>query len=248
MADNCVKGKTVVILGASGLIGREVAVKLGNEGARLILHYNKSRTVVDGLLTKLKSKTYVDIVRCDFSKVSDVLDFIDYLKTRYGSVDVLINSAGTYDETPLDDVDDHLISKVLNVNLVSAMLICKEVGTLMFQGNGGLIVNLICLTPIRDHRVYKCLQPSLPYVVSKAGVVQLTKYLARELAPKVRVVGVAPGWVGSERLTPKLVKCVEESVPLGRVAEPEEIADLIKYLICGGSYIDGTIIEFAGGL
>ncbi|MEM1601541.1 MAG: SDR family oxidoreductase [Sulfolobales archaeon] len=248
MFEDCLKGKTVVITGASGLIGSAIAAKLGGEGARLILHYNKSEESAVRLANELRVKTYVDLVRYDFSRLDNVLDFIKYLKTRYDVIDVLINSAGVYDDTPLQAVDVDLINKVLNVNLISSMLISKEIGTSMFYSRGGIIVNLICLTPLRGQKVYECLKPSLPYIISKAGLIQLTKYLASELAPKVRVVGIAPGWVGSRKLTPQLVKCVEDSVPAKRAAEPEEIADLVRYLICSGTYINGTVVEFSGGL
>ncbi len=248
MGENCLKGRVVVVTGASGLIGREIAFKLGSEGAKLVLHYNKSEKDIYELASRLRPRTYVDLIRCDFSKVDNVLDFIKYVKTRYESVDILINSVGVYDETSLHDVNPDLISRILNVNLISIMLISKELGTSMFYGSGGIIINLTCLTPLRGQKVYKCLKPSLPYVVSKAGLTQLTKYLASELAPKVRVVGIAPGWVGSRKLTPNLIKCVEDSVPVKRVAEAEEVADLVKYLICRGAYVDGTVIEFSGGL
>lgn len=248
MFEDCLKDKTVVITGASGLIGRAVATKLGGEGARLILHYNKSEENAVKLANELRVRTYVDLVRYDFSTPNSVLDFIKYLKTRYEVIDVLINSAGIYDDTPLQTVDIDLINKVLNVNLISSMLISKEIGTSMFYGRGGIIINLICLTPLRGQKVYECLKPSLPYIISKAGLIQLTKYLASQLAPKVRVVGIAPGWVGSVKLTPQLAKCVENSVPVKRAAEPEEVADLIKYLICSGTYVNGTVIEFSGGL
>ncbi|MEM4519505.1 MAG: SDR family oxidoreductase [Sulfolobales archaeon] len=248
MYSNCVEGKTALIIGASGLIGREIATKLGSSGARLILHYNKSGDKIKELVKSLKPKTYVDVVKCDFSDVNELSNFINYVKMKYRSIDILVNSAGVYDETPLQVINIDIINKVLNINLVSATLISKEFGNLMYEGSGGIIINLICLTPLRSHKVYKCLNPSLPYILSKAGLIHLTKYLASELAPKVRVVGIAPGWVGIKKLTPNLVKCVEDSVPLERVAEPAEIADLVLYLICSGVYVNGTIIEISGGL
>ncbi|MEM2158313.1 MAG: SDR family oxidoreductase, partial [Sulfolobales archaeon] len=232
MRSDCVEGKTALIIGASGLIGREIATKLGSSGARLILHYNKSGDKIKELAESLKPKTYVDVVKCDFSDVNELSNFINYVKMKYRSIDILVNSAGVYDETPLQVINIDIINKVLNINLISATLISKEFGNLMYEG-----------TPLRSHKVYKCLNPSLPYILSKAGLIHLTKYLASELAPKVRVVGIAPGWVGIKKLTPNLVKCVEDSVPLERVAEPAEIADLVLYLICSGAYVNGTIIE-----
>lgn len=248
MFSSCLKGKTALILGASGLIGKELAIKLGNEGVKLVLHYNKSESSIKEVVEYLNSRTYVDVVRCDLSNFDELLELISYIRAKYTNIDIFVNSAGVYDETPLQAINLDIIGKVLNINLISAMLISKEVGAMMYEGSGGVIINLICLTPLRSHKVYKCLNPSLPYVVSKAGLIQIIKYLADELAPKVRVIGIAPGWVGSNKLTSNLLKCVEDSVPINRVAEPTEIADLIIYLICSGTYINGTVVEISGGL
>lgn len=236
-----------MITGASGLIGSELAIELAKEKANLILHYNKSEDVIEDLISKLSPVTQVHAIKCDFSDLNNVVEFLKYLKNTYRRIDIVVNSVGIYDETPLELLNVELLTKILNINLLSIVLISKELGMLMKE-YGGTIINLICLTPLRGHKVYKCLNPSLPYVISKTGLIQLVKYLAVELAPKVKVVGIALGWVGSSKLTQDLVRCVEGSVPMKRVAEAHEVVELIKYLICGSQYITGSIIEFSGGL
>ncbi len=246
--NDCIGGKVIVITGASGNVGRELAKELANEGAVLVLQYNKSKDVIDETMASARFKDKVYAVRCDFRKIDEVHGFIRYVKESFKEVNVLINAVGVYDETPLDELTYESIIDVLNVNLISVILINKELGSLMKERSGGVIINFSCLTALRGHKVYGCLRPSLPYVISKAGLINMTKYLANELAPKVRVITVVPGWIRSRKLSPNLIKCIEESVPLGRPADVYELTSLIKFLICEGTYINGSLIEFSGGL
>lgn len=242
------KGKVVVITGASGTVGRELAVELAREGAVLVLQCNTSEHVLRELASSGKLGGNAHVVSYDFSDVANAVRFAEYVKSRFGRVDVLVNAVGVYDDTDLEGLDYDTIARVLNVNLVSVVLISKELGLLMKSGGGGVIVNFSCLSALRGHRVYGCIRPSLPYVISKAGIIHLTRYLAHELAPSVRVVAIAPGWVRSSRLTRDLARCVEGSVPLGRPAEVDEVVRLVKFIICEGTYLNGAVVELGGGL
>lgn len=243
----CLRGKVVVITGASGTVGRELAVELAKEGATLILQCNTSKVLYELLhLGKLGSNTYV--VTYDFSNPENIMKFVDYVKKNFSRVDVLINAVGIYDDTQLEELNYDTILKIVNVNLISVTIISKELGLMMKEGEGGIIINFSCLSALKGHEVYGCIKPSLPYVISKGGLIHLTKYLARELAPKVRIVTIAPGWISSPKLTSKLMKCIEDSTPLKRPVNLDEVVDLVKYIICRGTYLNGAVIEFSGGL
>jgi len=245
---SCISGRTVLITGASGKVGSGLALKFAEEGAKLILHYNKSANVIDNLIKSFRSNMEYYVVRCDFSKPEEVSEFIELIKSRFSGLSVLVNAVGLYDESKLSELDYSRFIHVINVNLVAVALISKELGMLMKRGGGGVIVNMICLTPLRGHKVYEGLKPSLPYVISKAGLIHLTKYLALELAPEVRVVGIAPGWIESGRLSSDLRELIKSSVPLRRAAKVDELVNLVRYVICEGGYITGSVIEFSGGL
>jgi NAD(P)-dependent dehydrogenase (short-subunit alcohol dehydrogenase family) len=238
--------KVALITGASGTLGRAIAKKLANK-YQLILHYRNNDRVIREMLREpeLKDKV-IGVIRYDFR--SPAKGFIEKIKEMTGNLDVAILSASIYDETPLTKLEENKLQEMIKVNLISQIYLGKELGLWMGE-KGGVIVYLVCLTPLKGHRIYEGLRPSIGYIASKAGLAASIKYLASFLPRSVRVVGIAPGWVMSPKLTDKLMDSVLKTVPAGRPALPDEVAEVVAFVLSRrASYITGTIIEVSGGL
>ncbi|RLG85729.1 MAG: hypothetical protein DRO18_05370 [Thermoprotei archaeon] len=240
----------VLITGASGFLGSYIAIELGLRGHNLILHFNRNELRIKEVMREVLSRHKVDIVtvKADLSSYEGIYTLIRRVKNY--ELKALINSAAIYSEKPFNEVTHEDWERILRVNLVAPFILSKELGQLMSE-EGGVIINISCLTGIYGFNVYRCLRPSIPYIVSKVSLNILTKYLAQVLGPKVRVVGIAPGWI--ERLEVRtnkvLSKCIEETVILGRAAKVDEVTKLIADIVEGGlSYVNGSVIEVSGGL
>ena len=242
-------GDYVLITGASGFLGSYIAIELGLRDHNLILHFNRNELRIKEVMREVLSRHKVDIVtvKADLSNYEGIYTLIR--RVRNYELKALINSAAIYLEKPFNEVTHEDWERILRVNLVAPFILSKELGQLMKEG--GVIINISCLTGIYGFNVYRCLKPSIPYIVSKVGLNILTKYLAQVLGPKVRVVGIAPGWIERPevRTNKVLSKCVEETVVLGRAAKVNEVTRLIADIVEGRlNYVNGSVIEVGGGL
>lgn len=157
---------------------------------------------------------------------------------------LVVLSASHYDSTPLTGISEDLVDYLLKVNLAAPLYIAVKLGTVM---NGGLIAFLADMVAVEDRCVYVGLRPSLPYVASRRGLTAIVKYLARELAPRVRVVGIAIGWVDNPRASSRLRQRALSSIPTGSFVEPEEVCRLIQVAIELPN-LNGVFLELSGGL
>ena len=171
---------------------------------------------------------------------------VDEIIREYGKIDVLVNNAGIAIDTTFEDKIVSNFRRTIDVNLIGTFLVSKEVGTHMLERKSGSIINVSSTNGIDT--VYP---ESLDYDASKAGVISLTKNLAIEYAPYIRVNAVAPGWVLPEmnkELDPEFIEAEANKSLLKRFAEPEEIAKVITFLASSdASYINSEIIRIDGG-
>lgn len=240
--------KTVLITGSSSGIGKEIARVLAKD-YDVILHYNngyESAKLLKEELDKKYNRDYL-MVKCDLSKEVEIDNMLNTIYERYNSIDILINNAGIAIDTLFEDKTKDNFMKTLDINLIAPFLLCKKIGTKMKENKYGVIINISSTNGIDTTYI-----ESLDYDASKAGLISLSKNLANYFAPYVRVNTICPGWVNTEmnkELDKDFIKNEEDKILLGRFANPEEIANLIEFLISDkASYINNSIIRIDGGI
>lgn len=240
--------KTVLITGSSSGIGKEIARVLAKD-YDVILHYNngyESAKLLKEELDKKYNRDYL-MVKCDLSKEEEIDNMLNTIYERYNSIDILINNAGIAIDTLFEDKTKDNFMKTLDINLIAPFLLCKKIGPKMKENKYGVIINISSTNGIDTSYI-----ESLDYDASKAGLISLSKNLANYFAPYVRVNTICPGWVNTEmnkELDKDFIKNEEDKILLGRFANPEEIANLIEFLISDkASYINNSIIRIDGGI
>ena len=240
--------KTVLVTGSSKGIGKACILEFAKKGYNVVINYNSD------LGNALKIKDQVEkeyavkalVIKCDISSEEEVKKMVDEIIREYGKIDVLVNNAGIAIDTTFEDKIVSNFRRTIDVNLIGTFLVSKEVGTHMLERKSGSIINVSSTNGIDT--VYP---ESLDYDASKAGVISLTKNLAIEYAPYIRVNAVAPGWVLREmnkELDPEFIEAEANKSLLKRFAEPEEIAKVITFLASSdASYINSEIIRIDGG-
>jgi NAD(P)-dependent dehydrogenase (short-subunit alcohol dehydrogenase family) len=243
------KDKRVLITGGSSGIGAATAARFVEEGARVIVldrdekGCRQIREKIPGL-----SGTLV----ADVSLYEAVVGAFEKLDERWQGVDVLINNAGISIRHRFIDITPQEWDQVLRVDLTGVFYVAQQAARRMLAGEGGLIINMGSTNGLVAHPFYA------DYNAAKAGVIELTRTMALELAPKIRVVAVCPGYVltpmQEAEYTPEMLQAVNSKLPLGRHARPEEIAAFFAFLASDEApyftghpfIIDGG--EIAGGL
>ncbi|MDY2804470.1 MAG: SDR family oxidoreductase [Bacilli bacterium] len=240
--------KNVLITGSSSGIGKEIARVLAKD-YDVILHYNngyESAKLLKEELDKKYNRDYL-MVKCDLSKEEEIDSMLNTIYKRYNSIDILINNAGIAIDTLFEDKTKDNFMKTLDINLIAPFLLCKKIGPKMKENKYGVIINMSSTNGIDTSYI-----ESLDYDASKAGLISLSKNLANYFAPYVRVNTICPGWVNTEmnsNLDNDFIKSEEDKILLGRFANPEEIANLVEFLISDkASYINNSIIRIDGGI
>ena len=241
------KNKLAIITGASRGIGKATALLFAKEGAIVVINYAQSEKDARHVLDEIK-KLGSDgmIFKCDVSKEDEVKLMIEQTVEKYGKIDILINNAGIVIDTPFLERTVEQWKRTLEVNLIGTFLCSKYASIEMLKNGGGNIVNVASTNGINNFSSY-----SMDYDSSKAGVLLLTKNLAKELAPTIRVNAVAPGWVDTDmnkNLPKQLLDQEMKSTYLGRLATADEIATTIVFLASDdASYITGSTLIVDGG-
>jgi NAD(P)-dependent dehydrogenase (short-subunit alcohol dehydrogenase family) len=220
-------GKRVVVTGGTSGIGAATAQRLRDEGCEVVV---MARTPGPG------------VIRCD---VSDRLQ-VDAAFEQVGDLDVVVNNAGVSVRSPAADISQDQWDQVLATNLSGAFWVAQAAARRMLLGAGGVILNTASTNALVGYRYYA------DYNATKAGLVALTKSLALEWAPTIRVNAVCPGYVltpmQEAEYTPQMLADVNSRIPLGRHATPEELAGLFAYLASDeAAYFTGSVIVMDGG-
>lgn len=238
------EGKWVLITGGAKRLGERTARVLHAAGANIAVHHNRSAGPAQELVATLNTvrRDSALAVRANLLDTPQLGAAVAEVMAATGRLDVLINNASSFYPTPLDTVTEQQWADLIGTNL-KAPLFLTQAALPHLKKNGGSIVNLIdvhAVRPLRNHPVYGA---------AKAGLAMLTKSLARDLAPEVRVNGVAPGailWpeggVGS-----KTEESVLRQIPLGRTGTADDVAACVLFLVRDAPYITGQIIAVDGG-
>ena len=246
--------KVALVTGGATGIGKACALQLAGMGYDILISYNTSYAKAEELQKELKEKgTRCEIFQANVSKEEDAAKLVEYCRETFGRLDAVVNSAGTTKFIPFPDLDavtTEVWEELLHVNLMGTFFCCREAAKLMKENGGGCIVNVASLAGMRVSG------SSLPYGVSKAGVIMMTKSLAMTLAPEIRVNSVSPGMVAGTAwyrnregfdVDAHNARQAKE-IPIGRVATGDDVADTICFLISDkGAYLTGVNIPIDGG-
>jgi len=238
------KDKVALITGASKGIGRAIALLFAKEGAKIIVNYNTSKEKANEVVEDIKKAGSDAIaVKCDVSQEEEVKNMVDEAIKKFKKIDILVNNAGIVYDIPLFEKTVDQWKKTLGTNLIGVFLCSKYVSKHMSEGS---IVNISS-----TNGIYSYSPESADYDASKAGVDILTKTMAEELAPNIRVNCIAPGWIDTEinkDLPEDFVKEETEKIAMKRFGKPEDIARMVLVLASEDSgYMTGSIVVVDGG-
>ena len=235
--------RVVLITGGAKRIGRELALGMAKRGARVAFSYRSSAPDARALLKALERQgTAAVAVRADLSRDADVRHLIGRVAKRFGRLDVLINSAANFDRVPFGRLTERDWDHALDANLKGSFLCALHASRVMRRRGGGKIINFADWAAVRPYRDY------LPYCVSKAGVIGLTKALAKELAPEIQVNAIAPGPIlPPPDMSAAARRRVARRVPLKRWGSPQDIVNTALFLIEGTDFMTGSTVFVDGG-
>ncbi|OPF51477.1 3-oxoacyl-[acyl-carrier-protein] reductase [Clostridium baratii] len=242
------KDKCAIVTGASRGIGRAIARKLASLGANIVLNYRSNDE--EALKVKEELLSYgvdVFLYKCDISDFNAVEEMIKASKEKFGKVDIMINNAGITKDTLLLRMKEEDFDKVIDVNLKGVFNCLKAITPVMVRQKFGKIVNLSSVVGLVGNA------GQVNYAASKAGVIGMTKSLAKEVGSRgITVNAVAPGFIDTdmtEVLGEKFKEEAKKSIPLKRLGKPEDVAGAVAYLVGNeASYITGQVLNVDGGM
>ncbi|MEF9991043.1 MAG: 3-oxoacyl-[acyl-carrier-protein] reductase [Romboutsia sp.] len=241
-------GKCAVITGATRGIGREIARKYASLGANIVINYRSSDKEALDLKEELESLGINTlIVKADISKFEEATELINKAKEIFGRVDILVNNAGITKDTLIIRMSEDDFDKVIEVNLKGAFNCLRAVSPIMVKQRSGKIINMSSVVGVIGN------PGQVNYCASKAGVIGMTKSLARELGSRnINVNAIAPGFIDTDMtkvLSDDQKKAMLSQIPLKRLGVTEDIANLAVFLGSDQSnYITGQVINIDGGM
>ena len=236
--------KNVLITGAAKRIGASCAKLLHTEGCNIILHYRSSQQQVLQLFEELNAKRpgSVKMIQADLLDRDELTHLAHSAESSWGGLDVLVNNASAFYPTPMGDISEQDWDILFGSNLKAPFFISQLLSQTLADRNG-CIINIIDIHAERGLKGYPL------YSITKAGLAAMTKVLAKELAPAIRVNGVSPGailWPEKECSDEEKSEILQR-VSLKRSGEPEDIATTVRFLVKDANYITGQIINVDGG-
>lgn len=242
------KDKVALITGASRGIGRAIALKFAQNGANVIINYSSSQSQSEELKEEIeKIGTKAMIIKCDVSNADEVSQMFSQVEKEFGRLDILVNNAGITKDGLILRMNEEDFDKVIAINLKGAFLCARAAAKMMVKQRSGNIINISSVVGIAGNI------GQANYAASKAGIIGLTKSLAKELASRnIRVNAIAPGFIKTdmtEVLSDKVKEVMLSSIPLGRFGEADEVANVALFLASNlSSYITGQVIVVDGGM
>lgn len=231
-------GKVVLVTGAAKRIGRGIALRLAREGARVAIHYSSSEAEARATAAECGN---APIYRANLEKVAEIESLFAAVGDHFGRLDGLVNNAARFTRFHPFDVTERDWDFIHSVNLKATFFCCQQGGKLMMRGGGGRIVNISSLGGIRPWAEHA------HYCASKAGVIHMTRALAKALAPHITVNSVAPGVIPFNDLDQYSIPMVE-ATPAKRPGTADEIADAVVFFLKASNFVTGELIAVDGGL
>lgn len=241
-------GKVAVVTGASKGIGASIALQLANEGASVVVNYSSSKEGAQKVVSEITNNGGKALaIQANVGNPSDIKRLFFEAAQAFGKIDVLINNAGVYEFTPIEDITPEHYHKIFDLNVLGLLLVIKE--AIKYFGSSGSIVNISSVASTSAPA------NSAVYSASKAAVDAITKSLGKELAPRnIRINSVNPGIIETEGtqtagiLSSDFRKSTESHTPLGRIGRPSDVAPAVVFLASDeASWITGETLIISGG-
>lgn len=237
------KGKCAIVTGAAKGIGKAIALKLASLGANIVLNYRSSEEKAIETENEIKALG-VEVLRVkgDISNISDVENLINTAKENFGKIDIMVNNAGITKDTLILRMKEEDFDSVINVNLKGVFNCLKTITPVMVKQREGKIINLSSVVGLSGNA------GQVNYAASKAGVIGMTKSLAKEVGARgITVNAVAPGFIETdmtEVLGDKFKEEAKKAIPLKRLGKPEDVANVVAFLASeDANYITGQVIK-----
>ncbi len=241
-------GKVAIVTGGSRGIGKAIALELGKNGATVIVNYNQSADAADAVIDEIKAAGGGGMAfQADVSDAEQVDNLFKTVTKEYGQVDILVNNAGITRDNVIMMLKPDDFDAVINTNLRSAWLCSKAASRAMMKKRYGRIINITSVVGIAGNG------GQTNYSASKAGMIGLTKSLAKEIASRnITVNAVAPGFIETDmtsELSEDLMKRAIEAIPLGRQGKAVDVAKAVAFLASDDAeYITGQVLVVDGGM
>lgn len=245
MFDVNTNNKVALITGGALRIGATICKELHRYGCRILIHYNTSQQAAEQLaqeLNTIRDKSCY-IFAANLCEIDQLKTLMNKAGQHWGQLDILINNASVFYPTPVGNITEKQWDELTAIN-VKAPLFLSQTAAEQLQQNQGCIINILDVhsdQPMHKHVVYS---------TTKSALAAITRSLARELAPSVRVNGVAPGailWPEND-MNEDSKQSILQHIPLGRCGKPEDIAKTVRFLALEAPYITGQIINVDGGM
>ena len=241
MAESPLHGKVALVTGAAKRIGRSVALRLASEGVDVIVNYRHSKAEADDVVAQItKMGRRAVSVQGDVAKRADVTALFGTVEREFGRLDILVNNAGMFFPAKFEELTEEQWDTILDANLKSQFLCSQAAAPMLRRSGQGRIINFASLGGLLAWPAYT------HYCVSKAGVIMLTRCLARALAPEITVNAVAPGTISFPGDAPELAEDFISRAPLHRTGGPEDIDEAVIFL-ARSPFMTGQVIVVDGG-
>ena len=244
--DGALQGKVVLVTGGAKRVGAAICRRLHAAGASLLLHYRSSAIEARALQVELNAQRAdsVALAQADLLKVANCTQLVKAALKHFDRLDALVNNASSFYPSPVGEITEQAWDDLVGTNL-KAPLFLAQAAAVELRKNHGCIVNMIDVhaeLPMRNHAVY---------TAAKGGLAALTRALARDLGPEVRVNGIAPGtilWPDDETWRDEVSRQrIINQTALKRIGEPDDIARTVQFLLADAPYITGQVIAVDGG-
>jgi pteridine reductase len=239
--ENKLTGRVALVTGAAKRLGRAVALRLAHEGADIAIHYGKSAKDAQELQSEIeKLGRRAAIFSAELTDVAAIQKLVADVASHFGQLDILINSAANFLETKFGETTEKTWDASLDTNLKAPFFCAQAAAPHLSKSGHGAIVNFADIGGIMGWREF------LPHSISKSGIILMTRILAKELAPAVRVNAIAPGTITMPGDPPEWQSDFTRLAPLHRSGRPDEIADAILFLLTA-EFMTGQTLVLDGG-
>ncbi|HEY8436857.1 MAG TPA: 3-oxoacyl-[acyl-carrier-protein] reductase [Haloplasmataceae bacterium] len=242
------EGKVAIVTGGAKGIGAAISQKLAELGATVIINYHSSSAQAEALVETIRGKGgRAKAYPCDVSDFEMAKAFVEEVIQDFGKIDILVNNAGITRDTLLLRMSEEDFDRVIDTNLKGAWNMAKHVSRYMMKARYGKIINIASVVGLIGNI------GQANYVASKAGLIGLTKALAKELASRnILVNAIAPGFIQTDMtavLSDEMKERIMQNIALGRLGSPEDVADAVCFLASDrANYITGQVLNVCGGL